>query len=168
MKEPVGVKVYRVRGRTYAYHRRTRIRLYSEPATAAFLTELAIIEQRHLRLDKPSFPPGSIGREIIAFTKTDRFLLLPLRIRSNIRDIVLVLGAHARSPLQQVDRRTVIKLRDWIHRRFGRSRANTFVIVLGEVLAHAALRRALTHNPVDLTCLLPHPKPPLSSDRRRR
>ena len=41
-----GIKRYRVRGRWYAYHRRTKTPIKSEFGTGAFFAELAAIEQK--------------------------------------------------------------------------------------------------------------------------
>jgi hypothetical protein len=53
-----GLKRYRAKGRWYAYHRKTGIRLKAEFGTGEFIAELAAIERKLKNIEAL---PGSLG-----------------------------------------------------------------------------------------------------------
>ena len=53
-----GVKRYRAKGRWYAYHRKTGVRLKAEFGTGEFFAELAALERR---LKTQAALPGTLG-----------------------------------------------------------------------------------------------------------
>ena len=65
-----GIKVYRSRGKLYAYHRATGIRLRSPFGTTEFFAELASIETQ---TSKPKEKPGTWGGLVLAYKKSPRF-----------------------------------------------------------------------------------------------
>ncbi|MDI2077558.1 hypothetical protein [Bradyrhizobium sp. Mp27] len=62
-----GLKRYRVKGRWYAYHRKSGTRLKSEFGTAEFIAELARLERR---LRKIEALPGTLGQLFSSYRKS--------------------------------------------------------------------------------------------------
>ena len=54
-----GVKRYRVKGKWFAYHRKTGIRIKAEFGTGEFFAELAALERKLSVRNRPD-PPGAV------------------------------------------------------------------------------------------------------------
>src|SRR5512133_912537 len=78
-----GVKIYRSRGKLYAYHRATGKRIRQPFGSAAFLSEVERLNQ-----SLPSDPlPGTLGSLIAAYRRSPEFLELAPRTRSDYQKV---------------------------------------------------------------------------------
>ena len=72
-----GIKVYRSRGKLFAYHRKTGKRIKALIGSAAFLAEI-----ERLNGQEPAQPrPGTLGALIAAYRRSPEFLELAERTR---------------------------------------------------------------------------------------
>jgi hypothetical protein len=112
-----GVKRYRVRGRWFAYHRKTGTRIKAEFGTGAFFAELAALE-RKLRTTEAL--PGSLGLLFSAYRASQRFADLAPATRHGYSRMMNLVQPIADMPLVELTPQFVAGLRDRIAAKHGR------------------------------------------------
>jgi integrase len=121
-----GLKVYRSRGKLFAYHRKTGQRIRSPFGTAAFLSEIE-------RLDKllpPEPQPGTFGALIHAYRRSPEFLELATRTRRDYQKVFDYLKPLDGDPVLTLTPTQVIEIRDAAFQAHKRRFANYVVQVL--------------------------------------
>src|SRR5215469_8410490 len=120
-----GVKVYKSRGKLYAYHRKTGQRIRAPFGTAAFLAEIE-------RLDKsrpPEPKPGTLGALIHAYRRSPEFLELADRTRRDYQKVFDYLQPLDDDPVLMMISAQVIEIRDAAFQAHKRRFANYVVQV---------------------------------------
>jgi hypothetical protein len=103
-----GVKVYRSRGKVYAYHRKTGKRIRAPFGTAAFLAEI-----ERLNGAQPADPrPDTLGGLIAAYQRSPEFLELAPRTRYDYEKIFIYLKPLTDDALFEITSAYVIGVRD--------------------------------------------------------
>jgi integrase len=137
-----GVKVYRSRGKVYAYHRKTGKRIRAPFGTAAFLTEV-----ERLNGAQPADPrPGTLGSLIAAYRRSPEFLELAPRTRSDYQKMFDYLKPLDGDPLIQITSAYVIDVRDAAFQAHKRRFANYVLAVLRLLLKWGAVRDLVETN----------------------
>jgi integrase len=130
-----GLKVYRSKDRTYAYHRATGTRILAEPGTAAFFLE---IEQLNNRARKNAGTIDSWSSLVAAYTSSPKFdQELQPRTKQDYLQIFEWLRPLDGLSVQDWDRGFVIKLRDRAHQTRNWRFANYVVSVVSAVFTWA-------------------------------
>ena len=91
-----GVKRYRVKGRWYAYHRKTGIRLKEEFGTGEFFAELATVERKQ---KTQAALPGTLGQLFGSYRASLAFTDLALSTRQGYGRIINLLQRLNNMPL---------------------------------------------------------------------
>src|SRR3979411_170144 len=116
-----GLKRYRAKGRWYAYHRKTGIRLKAEFGTGEFIAELASIE-RKLKITESL--PGTLGLLLSSYRSSPAFTdLAPASQRGYGRMMNLLKPLDA-MPLVELSSQFVAGLRDRVAAKHGRRQGN--------------------------------------------
>lgn len=151
-----GIKVYRSKGKLYAYHRATGTRLQSPVGTTEFFAELASIETR---TSKPKEKPGTWGALIVSYKQSPRFQIeLKPRTRNDYNRVFDWLAPLADMPLSEITREFVRGLRDKAHTQKKRRFANYVLSVVSLVLSYG-MEHGLAHeNPASKIKKVRRPK----------
>jgi integrase len=151
-----GIKVYRSRGKLYAYHRPTKTRLKAPYGTPQFLAELASIQAQ---TSKAKEKPGTWGGLVLAYKTSPRFQNeLKRRTREDYNRIFDWLAPMADMPLNEITREFVCDLRDKAHTKKKRRFANYVLSVLSVVFSYG-MEHGLAHkNPVSRIKKVRRPK----------
>jgi integrase len=121
-----GVKVYRSRGKLFAYHRKTRQRIHAPFGTAAFLAEVERFEKA-----MPLEPaPGTLGALIHAYRRSPEFLELAERTRRDYQKVFDYLKPLDADPVLTMTAAEVIEIRDAAFAAHKRRFANYVVAVM--------------------------------------
>jgi integrase len=137
-----GVKVYRSRGQTYAYHRKTGRRIRAPFGSAAFLAEV-----ERLNAEKPSQPrPGTLGALIAAYRRSPEFLELAERTRRDYQKVFDYPRPLDGDALIQITSAYVIEVRDAAFQAHRRRFANYVLAVLRLLLKWGAVRDLVETN----------------------
>lgn len=140
-----GLKIYRIKGRTYVYDRETGARLTQPLGTPEFLAELAAV-----RGFERAPITGSLGEAIARYKADDAWWgpLAPATRRSYERAFAAV-EALRDTPLSAMTRPEILRLRDEVLKpRHGRWLANYTVTVLGVIFAFALDKGLLAASPL--------------------
>ncbi len=137
-----GVKVYRSRGKLYAYHRRSGTRIRAEFGTSVFLAEV-----ERLNGARPADPrPGTLGALISAYRRSPEFLELAPRTRSDYQKVFDYLQPLDGDPLITITSAYVIEARDAAFSAHKRRFANYVLSVLRLLLKWGAVRDLVETN----------------------
>jgi integrase len=156
-KVPIkGIKVYRSRGKLYAYHRATGIRLRSHFGTTEFFAELVSIEAQ---TSKPKEKPGTWGGLVLAYKDSPRFQdELKQRTRQDYNRLFDWLAPLAAMPLIEITREFVCDLRDKAHTTKKRRFANYVLSVLSVVFSYGMEHGLAYENPASRIKKVRRPK----------
>ena len=156
-KVPIkGIKVYRSRGKLYAYHRATGTRLRSPFGTTDFFAELASI---NAQTSKAKEKPGTWGGLVLAYKTSPRFQNdIKPRTREDYNRVFDWLAPLADMPLHEISREIVCGLRDKAHIKKKRRFANYVLSVLSVVFSYG-MEHGLAHeNPASRIKKVRRPK----------
>jgi integrase len=137
-----GVKVYKSRGKVYAYHRRTATRIRAAIGTAAFLSEIERLNARQ----PPDPVPGTLGALIAAYRRSPEFLELAARTRADYQKVFNYLKPLDGDALITITSAYVIDVRDPAFLAHKRRFANYVLAVLRLTLKWGAVRDLVETN----------------------
>ena len=137
-----GVKLYRSRGKLYAYHRRTGTRIRAAFGTAAFLAEVERLDGQQPLAPKP----GTLGALISAYRRSPEFLELAPRTRADYQKVFDYLKPLDGDPLINITSAYVIEARDAAFAAHKRRFANYVLAVLRLLLKWGAVRDLVETN----------------------
>jgi integrase len=151
-----GIKVYRSRGKVYAYHRETGTRIRSVIGTAQFFAELASIEAK---TSKANEKPGTWGGLVTAYKFSPHFQQeLKPRTKQDYSRVFDWLAGLAEMPLSEFSRPFVHGLRDKAFTTRRRRFANYVLAVVSAVFSHG-IEHGLAHeNPASKIKKIRRPK----------
>jgi integrase len=140
-----GLKRYRVKGRWYAYHRKTGARLKAEFGTAEFIAELAEIERK---LKTTEALPGTLGALLTSYRGSPTYAdLAPATRQGYARMMNLLLPLDA-MPLVELNSQFIAGLRDRVAAKHGRRQANYVMAVISVACEHGKEHGIIQDNPV--------------------
>jgi len=140
-----GVKRYQAKGRWYAYHRKTGVRLKSEFGTGEFFAELAMLERE---LKGATARPGTLGLLFAAYRSAPAFLGLAASTRQGYGRMINLLQPLNDMPLVELTPQFIAGLRDRMAEKHGRRLAN-YVMAVGSVACeHGKEQGIVKDNPV--------------------
>lgn len=131
-----GLKIYRSRGKLYAYHRKTRTRLRAPIGSAAFLAAIERLDN----LTPPPPKPGTLGSLIAAYRAGPEFAELAPRTRADYQKILDYLKPLDGDALIAITAAYVIEIRDAAFAKHKRRFANYVLAVLRLLLKWGAVR----------------------------
>jgi integrase len=157
-----GVKLYKSRGKLYAYHRRTGIRIQAPLGTAAFLSEVERLNGR----EPPAPKPGTLGALIAAYRRSPEFReLLAERTRRDYQKVFDYLKPLEGDVLVSMTPAYVLELRDAAFEAHKRRFANYVLAVLRLLLKWGAARGFVDTNPA---AAVPNLRRPRGAPRANR
>jgi integrase len=133
-----GVKLYRSRGKIYAYHRATRQRLKAPLGSLAFLAEIERLN--NIVGPEPPPRPGTLGAVIGAYRASPEFRELAPRTRADYQKVFDYLKPLDEDLLVNIDQAYTLSVRDAAFAGRKRHFANYVVTVLRLLFAWGALR----------------------------
>ncbi|MCX5580256.1 tyrosine-type recombinase/integrase [Kaistia terrae] len=119
---------------TYYYHRKTGVRLLSEPGTTAFKDELDRAEAT--LQPEPSPQKGTLGHLMTAYRGSHYFRENKPRTRNDYNGVLNYLSVIGKTPLSAIDGPFVVRLRDKVYADRKRRFANYCLSVLSVVLEY--------------------------------
>lgn len=140
-----GLKRYRAKGRWYAYHRKTGIRLKAEFGTAEFIAELALIERK---LKTAKALPGTLGSLLASYRNSPAFTDLAPASKDGYGRMMNLLKPLDAMPLVEISSQFVAGLRDRVAAKHGRRQANYVMAVLSVAFEHGKEHGVVSENPV--------------------
>lgn len=140
-----GLKRYRAKGRWYAYHRKTGIRLRAEFGTAEFIAQLAGIERK---LETAEALPGTLGLLFSSYRGSPAFGDLAPATRQGYARMMNLLKPLDAMPLVELSSQFVAGLRDRVAAMHGRRQANYVLAVLSVACEHGKEHGIVQDNPV--------------------
>lgn len=165
-----GLKRYRSKGKWYAYHRATGVRLNAEYGTAAFVEELAAIERKNLDLGPL---PGTLGLLFAEYRRSHHFTDLAPTTRQGYERMIRLLSPIHDMPLVQLTPQFVASLRDKMAQKHGGRQANYILAVISVSCEFGRERGFVAANPVKgikrvrRARNLPHANRPWTEGERR-
>ena len=157
-----GLKRYRAKGRWYAYHRKTGIRLKSEFGTGDFFTELAEIERK---LKSEQTLPGTLGLLISAYRASPAYVNLAASTRRSYAQIMNLVKPLQNMPLVELTPPFIAGLRDRIAENHGRRQANYVMAVMSVACQYGREQGLLQDNPVKGVKRLKRPHDAVKANR---
>lgn len=140
-----GVKIYDVKGRTYAYHRKTGTRIKAEFGTAEFIEELATAERK---LKKVQALPGTLGKLFASYRASPVYADLALATRQGYSRMMNLLQPLDEMPLVELTPQFIAGLRDRMAEKHGRRQANYVMAVISVACEHGKEHGIIRDNPV--------------------
>jgi hypothetical protein len=142
-----GLKRYRAKGRWYAYHRKTGIRLKAEFGTAGFIVELAEIERK---LKTAEALPGTLGLLFSSYRGSPAYGDLAPATRQGYARMMNLLRPLDAMPLVELSSQFIAGLRDRVAAKHGRRQANYVMAVVSVACEHGREHGIVQDNPVTL------------------
>jgi integrase len=140
-----GLKRYRAKGRWYAYHRKTGIRLKAEFGTAGFIAELAEIERK---LNTTEALPGTLGLLFSSYRGSPTYADLAPATRQGYARMMNLLKPLDAMPLVELSSQFIAGLRDRMAANHGRRQANYVMAVISVACEHGKEHGIVQDNPV--------------------
>lgn len=142
-------------GKTYYYHRPTRLKIRAEPGTIEFLREVEALNAR-VAIQQPV--GGTLGALVAAYVASPEFADLSPATRASYRRVFDWLEPIRDMPLTQIDAPFVRALRDKAMKGSGRWLANYVVAVTGLTFAWGIPHRFAEANPAASVPRLKRPR----------
>jgi integrase len=139
----------------YYYHRASAKRIEAEFGTAAFVAEVAALEERARALAPRD---GSLKALIIAYRKSPEYGRLGSRTKADYEKVFDYLAPIGDMPLMDLDSAGVYRLRDQAFRKHKRRFANYVVQVVRLLLGWGKPRGFAESNVAEGVKLIPRPK----------
>jgi len=151
-----GIKVYRSKGKLYAYHRATGTPLVSPVGTPEFFAELAAIDAKPSKVKET---PGTWGGLVFHYKSSPHFENeLKPRTRRDYNLVFKWLAGLSDMPLIKITRPFIHDLRDKAYVQKKRRFANYVLAVISEVFSYG-IEHGLAHeNPVSRVKKIRRPK----------
>jgi integrase len=140
-----GVKRYSSKGRWYAYHRKTGVRLKAKFGTGEFFAELAALERK---TKKHESIPGTLGQLLTSYRSSPVFLDLAPSTRQGYLRMMNLLKPLHEMPLIELTPHFVAGMRDRIAASHGRRQANYVMAVVSVACEHGKEHGIIAENPV--------------------
>ncbi|MGM4872896.1 tyrosine-type recombinase/integrase [Bradyrhizobium sp. 956_D2_N1_5] len=140
-----GLKRYRVKGRWYAYHRKSGTRLKFEFGTAEFVEELANLESK---LRKAEALPGTLGKLFASYKASSAYADLASTTKQGYLRMMNLLRPLDEMPLIELTPQFIAGLRDRISEKHGRRQANYVMAVVSVACEHGKEHGIVRDNPV--------------------
>ena len=140
-----GLKQYRAKGRWYAYHRKTGIRLKAEFGTAEFIAELAALERK---LKTKEALPGTLGMLLSSYRGSPTYADLAAATQQGYARMMNILQPLNDMPLVDLTPMFIAGLRDRLAEKRGRRLANYVMAVVSVACEHGKEHGILRDNPV--------------------
>jgi integrase len=140
-----GLKRYRAKGRWYAYHRKTGIRLKAEFGTGEFIAELAAIERKLKNIEAL---PGSLGLLFSSYRSSPAYTDLAPASRQGYSRMINLLKPLDAMPLVELSSQFIAGLRDRVAAKHGRRQANYVMAVISVAFEHGKEHGIVKENPV--------------------
>ncbi|MCP1848367.1 MULTISPECIES: tyrosine-type recombinase/integrase [unclassified Bradyrhizobium] len=140
-----GLKRYRVKGRWYAYHRKSNTRLKAEFGTAEFIAELAKLERK---LRKTEALPGTLGKLFASYKGSAAYGDLAFATKQGYSRMMNLLKPLDEMPLVELTPQFIAGLRDRIAEKHGRRQANYVMAVVSVACEHGKEHGIVRENPV--------------------
>lgn len=138
-----GVKLYKSRGKLYAYHRATGKRIKAAIGTAAFLAEIERLDAKK----PPDAKPGTLGALIAAYRASPEFTELAPRTRTDYQHVFDYLKPLDSDLLIDFTPSMILDTRDAAFKAHKRRFANYVVSVLRLLFKWGTIREMLPINP---------------------
>src|SRR5260370_7732706 len=122
-----GLKRYRAKGRWYAYHRKTGIRLKAEFGTGEFIADLSSLERKLTAIE---LLPGTLGLLFSSYRSSPTFTDLAPASRQGYGRMMNLLKPLDAMPLVELSSQFVAGLRDRVAAKHGRRQANYVMAVI--------------------------------------
>jgi len=145
-----GIKRYRhpTSGILYCYHRATGIRIDEPFGSPEFFERLAQLEREAKDRDTAANRPGTLKALILDYKRSDAFLQLAPRTKSDYEKVFTFLEPLWNAPVKTVTAPQLARLRDKWRQTRGREFVNKTRAVLSILLGRAVEFGLLTSNPV--------------------
>ena len=145
-----GIKRYRhpVSGIVYCYHRATGLRIDEPFGSPEFFERLAQFERDMKDRDTSANRPGTLKALILDYKRSDAFLQLAPRTKSDYEKVFAFLEPLWDAPVKTVTAPQLARLRDKWRQTRGREFVNKSRAVLSILLGRAVEFGLLTSNPV--------------------
>jgi integrase len=140
-----GVKRYRVKGRWYAYHRKTGVRVEAEFGTGEFFAELAKLERK---LKTQSALPGTLGQLLASYRGSPAYTDLAPATRYGYARMMNLLKPLHDMPIVELTPQFVAGMRDLVATKHGRRQANYVMAVVSVACEHGKEHGIVANNPV--------------------
>jgi integrase len=140
-----GLKRYRVKGKWFAYHRKTGIRIKAEYGTGEFFAELAALERK---LKTAEALPGTLGLLFSAYRASSLFADLAPATRHGYSRMMNLVQPINDMPLAELTPQFVAGLRDRIAAKHGRRQANYVMAVISVACEFGKEHGIVRENPV--------------------
>ena len=140
-----GLKRYRSKDRWYSYHRATGKRIEAAYGTAAFVAEIALLEER---IDKRFEKVGTVGALLASYRGSRAFRDLAPSSRGGYSKIMNILQPIDGMPLLELTAPFIASLRDKVADQKGRRTANFVLAILSVASEHGRERGLMDINPV--------------------
>lgn len=140
-----GVKRYRSKGRLYAYHRMSGVRLTAEFGTGAFFAELAALERK---LKTQTALPGTLGQLLASYRSSPAYTDLASATRQGYSRMMNLLKPLHDMPVVELTPQFIAGMRDRIAKKHGRRQANYIMAVVSVACEHGKEHGIIADNPV--------------------
>jgi integrase len=134
-----------VKGKWYAYHRKTGIRLKAEYGTGEFFEELAALERR---LKTQAALPGTLGLLFASYRTSPAYTDLAPSTQQGYGRIMNLLQPLNDMPLVELTPQFIAGLRDRVAEQRGRRQANYVMAVVSVACEHGKEHGVIRDNPV--------------------
>lgn len=142
-----GVKKATAKGKVYYYHRATGKRLQSEPGTAAFIEEIARLDEVAKSIARNRSPEGSWGWLVEEYRRSPEFADLADLTRRDYQNVLSYLEPLKFVPLFEITAPKLMELRDSTARKRGRRMANYCLQVISLIFSWGIPRGKCSANP---------------------
>jgi integrase len=139
------VKKYRSRGKWYAYHRVTGVRLKADFGTGEFFAELAALERR---VKREKALPGTLGMLLASCRASPAFVDLAASTRRGYLHMMDIIRPLDEMPLADLSSPFIAGLRDKLAAQRGRRTANFVMAVISVACEHGKEQGLIAQNPV--------------------
>ncbi len=140
-----GLKRYWSKGRWYTYHRKSGKRLAAEFGTAAFLAELAAIQEPSR---EDNYKLGTLGALLSSYRSSPHFADLAPSSKVGYGRMLNLMRPIDLMPLVELTPQFVAGLRDRVASKHGRRQANYVLAVLSVACENGKEHGLITNNPV--------------------
>ena len=140
-----GIKRYRVKGKWFAYHRKSGIRIKAEYGTGEFFAELAALERK---LKTAAALPGTLGLLLSAYRASSLFTDLAPATQHGYARMMNLIQPINDMPLVELSPQFIAGLRDRIAAKHGRRQANYVMAVISVACEFGKEHGIIRENPV--------------------
>ena len=133
-------------GKSYSYHRATRIRIHAEPMTVEYIAEIKAAEAR--TKIAPAAIPGTLKAVIASYLSSHEFVNLKPATQQEYRRMLNELSQIDGLLMRDLTPSDIVRIRDAKLKRRNRTVANKTLALLSILFAYAIERGYANDNPV--------------------